>query len=163
MQDRKIRVSLEDIRDIMEEKLESGGEIMYSPKGTSMLPFIREGIDTVILKKNERDFKPGDIVFYRRPEGAFVIHRILKVQKYGRYTICGDNQWILERDVEKDSFIAVVTKLKRGEKDVNLNSLGHKIYYRLLFLRRFRLHYLNRHVAKAVLRRIKKLFGRTGK
>ena len=157
MQNRRIKVSLEDVRDIMAEKLSNGGEILYSPKGISMLPFIREGRDTVTLKKCDRDYKPGDMVFYRRPEGAFVLHRVIRVQKDGKYTMCGDNQSVLEADVDRDAIIAIVCGLKRGEKEVNLNGLTHKIYVKLLFLRRFYIRCSRTNVLKAVLRKIKKL------
>ena len=157
MQNRRIKVSLEDVRDIMAEKLSNGGEILYSPKGISMLPFIKEGRDTVTLKKCDRDYKPGDMVFYRRTEGSFVLHRIIKVQKNGKYTMCGDNQATLEKDVDKDALIAIVCGLKRGEKEVNLNGLMHKMYFKLLFLRRFYLHYLRFKVLKIAIRKIKML------
>jgi len=164
MQSRRIKVSLEDVRDIMMEKLNSGGEILYSPKGISMLPFIKEGRDTVTLKRKDSDYKPGDMVFYRRVDGTFVLHRIIKVQKDGRYTICGDNQYFLEKNVDKDIFIAVVNGLKRGEREVNLNGIMHKIYFRLLFLRRLRLRFFRRGILKAIKRKMKKLlkFGKDG-
>lgn len=163
MQNRRIKISLEDINDIMEEKLSKGGEIIYSPKGRSMLPCIREGRDSVTLKKYIKVPEAGDIVFYRRADGAFVLHRIIKCQKDGRYTICGDNQCVLEKDVDKSTFIAVVSGIKRGNKEINLNSAVYKAYYHLLFLRRFYIKNLN--ILKAVIRKTGRFlnFGKDGK
>ncbi len=159
MQDRMVKVSLEDVCDIMTEKLDSGGEIAYSPKGRSMLPLIKQGRDTVILKKPDRKLKKGDIIFLRRTDGSFVLHRIIKVQKDGKYTICGDNQYILEKNIDNDNIIARICALKRGEKDFNLDGLPHKIYFRLLFLRRFRLKYLSIRAVKTVVKKILRFFG----
>lgn len=150
MLNRTIKVSLEDVRDIMLEKLNSGGEIVYSPKGVSMLPCIKEGRDSVVLKKSSEPYKKGDIVFYRRSGGAFVIHRIVKRQKDGKYTICGDNQKFLEKDVPEDIIMAKVSSLTRNGKEVNFNSFGYKLYCKLLFLRRFYLRYLRKDFFKIV-------------
>ena len=110
--------------------LESGGEFRIYPKGTSMLPLIRAGIDSVVLEKPAGRLKCGDIAFYLRDNGAYVLHRIVKVDDKG-YTLCGDNQFVLETGISDKNIIGVVTKLYRGEKLI----LPQKISYRLyLFL-----------------------------
>lgn len=153
MLSRTIRVSLEDVRDIMLEKLNAGGEIVYSPKGVSMLPCIKEARDSVILKKCERPYKKWDMVFYRRLDGAFVLHRIINIQENGKFTICGDNQYSLEKDVDESIIIAIVCSLKRNGKEVDFNSFSYKLYCNLLFLRRFYLRFMNSRFFKRSIKR----------
>ena len=47
--------------------LAEGREVAFTPKGTSMLPFIRGGRDSVTLKKLA-EVKVGDIVLVRLPD-----------------------------------------------------------------------------------------------
>ena len=42
-------VGLDDVMQIIAEKLEAGGSVTFNPKGTSMLPMLRDGDDTVVL------------------------------------------------------------------------------------------------------------------
>ena len=67
--------------------LEEGREVVLSPKGNSMLPFIREGKDSVILKKLPTE-EAGDIVLAKLP-GRYVLHRIVD-EDGNRLTLMGD-------------------------------------------------------------------------
>ena len=118
--------------------LESGGEFRIYPKGTSMLPLIRAGIDSVVLTKPTGRLKQGDIAFYLRDNGAYVLHRIIRVDADG-YTLCGDNQIVPEKGIADRHIIGVVTRIYRGEKPVSEKSFGYGIYLLLwknLFVRR---------------------------
>ena len=44
-------VGLDDVMQIIAEKLEAGGSVTFNPNGTSMLPMLRDGDDTVVLSK----------------------------------------------------------------------------------------------------------------
>ena len=55
--------------------LAEGREVAFTPKGTSMLPFIRGGRDSVTLKKLA-EVKVGDIVLVRLPDSRYVLHRV---------------------------------------------------------------------------------------
>ena len=55
--------------------LAEGREVSFTPKGTSMLPFIRGGRDSVTLKKLA-EVKVGDIVLVRLPDSRYVLHRV---------------------------------------------------------------------------------------
>ena len=45
----KIAVHMEELVPIIRERLEAGQSIKFSPHGTSMLPMLREDIDSVVL------------------------------------------------------------------------------------------------------------------
>ena len=46
-------IQLEDVIQIIKEKLNSGGTVTFTPHGTSMYPMLRNGEDVVVLKKPE--------------------------------------------------------------------------------------------------------------
>lgn len=76
-------VFLEEVAILLDE----GREVTLSPKGNSMLPFIREGRDSVVLRKEPAVHK-GDIVLVRLP-GRYVLHRIIR-EEGQRLTLMGD-------------------------------------------------------------------------
>ena len=58
--------------------LEEGREVGFTPKGTSMLPFIRGGRDSVTLKKMDQ-VRVGDIVLAHLPDSRYVLHRVVRL------------------------------------------------------------------------------------
>lgn len=130
---------LSDAIEVIEEVLHSGGTFRLYPRGVSMLPLIRQEKDSVVLQRREEPPKKNEIAFYRRKNGAFVLHRIMEVEKDGSYTMCGDNQLYLERGIQREAIIAVVSSIYRGEKELRLNTLRYRLYtlvWRWMFLRR---------------------------
>ena len=148
-------VELKEIYPFLSEMLECGNSISFKPNGTSMLPLLRQGFDSVVLAKPKNAPQKHDIMFYRRSNGQFVLHRAVKV-KNGIYTMCGDNQWEKEHDITADMIIGFVTDLKRGGTPVDNNAVPYRMYCRLLPLRRTYL-FLKKAVS-FVLRRLKCLF-----
>lgn len=124
-----VEFCLDDAIGVIEEILSGGGEFRMYPKGVSMLPLIVQNRDSVVLMRNsDQPAKKHDIVFYRRKNGQFVLHRVMKIEKDGSYTMCGDNQTVLEKGIEKEQIIGYVAKLYKGEKERNLKSIGHRLY-----------------------------------
>lgn len=122
-------VYLSDAIGIIEEVLESGGEFLLSPKGKSMLPLIVQGKDRVVLKKYDNALpKKYDIVFYRRTDGIYVLHRMMKKQKDGSFVMCGDNQLLLEYDILPEQILGFVSAIHKGERLLSLSSLRYRIY-----------------------------------
>ncbi len=120
---------LEDAIEAIDEVLASGGEFHLFPKGTSMLPLIVQGRDSVVLKRNTRVLPAKhDIVFYRRKSGQFVLHRVMDIEKDGTYTMCGDNQTALERGIEPSQIIAYVSSITRKGKKLKMES-GWYVFY----------------------------------
>ncbi len=137
---------LEEYDSTIREVLESGGEFRIYPSGTSMLPLLREGRDSVTLIKPSEPLKKNDIAFYTRENGAYILHRVMRNEE-GICTMCGDNQAVLEKGIDRSHIIGVVSKIFRDDKPVNINSIGYRLYlliWRSFFLRKvfFKLRYL---------------------
>lgn len=128
-------VRLADVFPQMKEILEGGGSVTLNPKGISMLPLLRQGRDGVVLKKTQKPPRRYDIAFYTRPDGQFVLHRIVGRRKNG-YVLRGDNQVENEYGVKPDQIVAVVTHICRDGRVIPCTSLKYRFY--VWFLRPFR-------------------------
>ena len=118
----------EEAIDVIEEILASGGTVRIYPRGTSMLPLIVEGRDSVELKAYDREPQKRDIAFYRRKNGQFVLHRIVKTGKDGSFVMCGDNQTAFEKGIENHQIIAFVEKIYRKDKPIENGDVRYRIY-----------------------------------
>lgn len=129
--------SLAEYDETIRIVLDSGGEFVIYPKGTSMLPLIRQGRDSVTLAKPSAPLKSGDIAFYLRDNGQYVLHRVVGVEG-GLYIMCGDNQLALEKGIEPRQIIGLAVGICRDGKFVQ-DRLSYKLYkalWRSFFLRR---------------------------
>lgn len=68
--------------------LSMGKDVIIKAKGSSMLPYIRDGKDSVKLRKKEI-LQIGDIVLAEVAEGVYVIHRIFSIDGE-RIVLMGD-------------------------------------------------------------------------
>ena len=83
--------------------------------GSSMSPFLIHARDSVWLKKPNRPLKVGDIVFYQRESGQYVLHRICKIKSDGYYMI-GDAQTQIEGPLKREQIFAQIGKVERKGK-----------------------------------------------
>ena len=112
---------------LIREVLASGGEFRLYPRGTSMLPLIRQGIDSVALRTLDRPPRKFDILFYKRRDGSFVLHRVKEGKAEG-LTMWGDNHTMLEYGVTDDMIIGYAARIFRGETELDCQSLRYKLY-----------------------------------
>ena len=100
---------------VLRELVEEGREVRLKIAGESMVPFLREHRDEVFFRKPIEELKKGDIVFYQRECGQFVMHRIQKVKPEGYYLV-GDNQTVIEGPVAREQIFGLVTRVIRDGK-----------------------------------------------
>ena len=101
------------LRDLTDE----GKEVSLLIAGNSMLPFLVHERDYIYFKKPDSELKKGDMVFFQRVDGAFVMHRIKKVTPQGYY-IVGDAQTYIEGPIRREQIFARITRVKRKGKIV---------------------------------------------
>ena len=75
--------------------LADGAELPLVVSGGSMRPFLAPGRDTVYLRAPDRPLRRGDIAFYRRADGQYVLHRICRARG-GQFWFVGDAQDVRE-------------------------------------------------------------------
>ena len=99
------------LRDLVNE----GKECRLLISGSSMAPFLVHERDSILFSKPDRELRRGDMVFYQRDNGQYVMHRILHVRPEGLYII-GDAQTEVEGPVKPEQVFALVTKVNRKGK-----------------------------------------------
>ena len=136
----KIEVPNEILIPEIGRLLSEGREVELRPKGNSMLPFIRQGKDNVVLQKKVSVAK-GDIVLADLGS-RFVLHRVIK-EEGENLTLMGDgNVRGTEKCRRKDVLGTVVTILRNGNKEV-VPGKG-KVWRLLLPVRRYLLAFYRR-------------------
>ncbi len=148
---RKSPINLSDALSVIEEKLKMGGTVTFKPKGTSMLPMLRPGKDSVTIKREDRISK-NDVVLYKRKNNQFVLHRIVRKTK-DKYVMRGDNQWFFERGVSREMIIGVMTEFMRKERRISRKNIAYKAY--IMFSKVFWLYLLIKSVFFRVIKKIK--------
>ncbi len=120
---------LEQLLPLIQEQLAAGRKVKFMPRGVSMLPMLRQGIDSVVLSPVPEKLKKYDLPLYRRKSGQFVLHRVVKVTD--TYTCIGDNQFQYEPGLEHGQMVGLVTAFCRGKKEIPVTSLSYRVYCRL--------------------------------
>lgn len=145
-------VRLEELMPLIRERLGQGQNVRFAPRGISMLPMLRQGMDTVVLSPVPERLKKYDLPLYRREDGQFVLHRVVAAGE--TYTCIGDNQFHSEPGLDHAQMIALVTAFTRGSKEHSVNEPGYRLYCRVW-------HYSRpvRHLWRRGLRFIRRLFG----
>ena len=133
---------MKDLVPLFQERLSAGQTVRFSPRGISMLPMLRQGIDDVVLSPIPEKLKKYDLPLYQRDDGHFVLHRIVRVGE--TYTCIGDNQFELEHGLRHDQMIALVTAFYRNGKYHSVNELTYRIYCRFWHYSRGLRHFWRR-------------------
>lgn len=127
--------------ELMEQLLGLLNDTEYVPlviSGFSMTPFLVHRRDTVYLSKVNRPLKRGDMILYRRRGGAYVLHRVYRVEKES-FSLVGDAQTLIEKDVRPEQVLALVTAVRRKGKLLQPGSFWwdffEKVWIRLVPLR----------------------------
>lgn len=122
------RIGLEDVMPLFQEQFARGQSVQFSPRGTSMLPMLREGKDSVVLSPLPDRLRKYDLPLYRRADGQYVLHRVVSVGD--TYACVGDNQFVPEREIEQGQLIAVVTAFTRAGRRWSTKHPIYRIYCR---------------------------------
>lgn len=131
----KNALTLADMMPVIRETLAEGKSVQFNPQGTSMLPMLHPGRDTVVLSPLPETLKKYDLVLYQRKDGSFVLHRIVAVSQ--TYTCMGDHQFHRETGLEQRQMIGLVTEFVRNGKTVKVTAPGYRIYCMVWHYSRF--------------------------
>lgn len=129
METKEIFTKLDNLMPLFREQLAAGQKIKFSPRGISMLPMLRQGMDNVILSPLPEKLRKYDLPLYQRKDGKYILHRVVEVGD--TYTCIGDNQFTYEYGLTHDQMIALVTSFTRGAREYNVNHWGYQLYCRL--------------------------------
>lgn len=115
----------------LEAELSRNGYLVYTNKGVSMMPLLRENRDLMVIeaKRPGVRFRRLDAVLFRRDNGQYVLHRILEVRP-DDYLVVGDNCYQKEY-VDDDRILGIMTSIVRDGKTIKLTDRGYLAYVHL--------------------------------
>ncbi len=128
------KFKMSELEPLILESIGSGSEFVLKTHGTSMLPMLSDGKDSVVLIKAKPELEKYDVALYKREGGQFVLHRVVGKDKNG-YIFRGDNQTVNEHGIKHEQIIAEMTAyIKAGER-IDITSEKYKKYLKTLKLR----------------------------
>lgn len=136
----KLSLDIKEYWELIDASISNGGEFRLFHKGTSMMPLLRQGVDSVLLEA-PTDIKKNDILMYKRANGQFVMHRAIKIKK-DEYIMCGDNQYEHEHGIKKENILAKVKGIYRGEIYFEVDNKEYQKYVNKLPIRRAKIRFL---------------------
>lgn len=121
-------VPIEELSPLLLGLINDGTNVVFTVTGNSMRPLWYSHRDSVVLSACDTDtLKRGQIPLYKRANGQYVLHRIIRVKK-DSYDIIGDRQTEIEHDVPKDSVLCVVKAFYRRGEYHTCDELPFRIY-----------------------------------
>ena len=122
-------IGLHQLVIFMEEAFREGKTATLLASGNSMVPLLHHGVDSVILGecKEPEKLRRLDVPLYRRPDGKYVLHRIVKVRK-DSFDMCGDAQMEIERNVPKSAVVAQAVGFIRKGRQFSVDSPKYRLY-----------------------------------
>ena len=140
-----------------ENEIQEKGYIVYTNVGDSMMPLLRQNKDLMVIRKITEPLKKNDAVLFKRPNGAYVLHRIIRVCGSGQYRIVGDNRSFPET-VPEEWIIGILTEVIKDGRHISVESDEYKRYLKTVPWHRFGLKM--RHYPRAVMGKIKRVLRR---
>lgn len=125
MKTEKRAVPIEEMSPLITGLIAEGVDVTITVTGNSMKPLLTTHRDTVVLTKcDPLKLKVGDIPLYKRENGKYILHRIVKVNDT-TYDMAGDHQAETEYGVNKSQVLCVVKAFTRNGK---LYTVTHPVY-----------------------------------
>ena len=137
-----VRLSVEEWCALCENGAKIPVEITLA--GVSMEPLIRKNRDTITILPVEDEIRIGDIVLFRRADGAYVVHRVFRISGDTVVTL-GDNCENPDPPIARAQILGKVKRIRRGSRTIETDSASQKRYGRnrlkLFPIRRRLFHY----------------------
>ena len=112
-QNRRI-VDIHEYLPVLIDIINTGKDVNLIVTGSSMAPFLCHQRDTIIISKPNGKFFKGQMVFYIRDNGQYVMHRIHHI-KNDEFYIVGDNQIDIEGPVRIRCLVLLIRLLEKGK------------------------------------------------
>ena len=120
-----------------ETVLKEQGVLIYTNKGVSMMPLLRQDKDIMVIKSQNSGFQKNDAVLFKRPNGQYILHRITKLNKDGSYQIIGDNCPKNSAETVRDEqILGILTEVRRDGKTIKVTDKNYLRYVRSVPFRR---------------------------
>lgn len=109
-------VEIQTFLPVLIDIINQGHTVALTITGHSMTPFLVHGRDQIRFRRPDGPLKRGDMAFFRRQNGAYVMHRVCRVDRQGRYYLVGDEQTLVEGPILPEQVFGVVVQVCRKGK-----------------------------------------------
>ena len=117
-----------------EEYLAQHGFMKLNNADRSMAPMLTSGWDVfTIERKGEERFRKYDVIFYARPNGMYVLRRIVKVLPDG-YVTLADSGLHKEYGVKDETVLGKMTSYLHDGKEHAVTEPRYRLYSRVRVL-----------------------------
>ena len=113
-----------------EEILEKDGVLVYTCKGYSMWPLLRQYTDVLVIHKPGRELKKYDIVLFKSGN-KYLLHRIVDIDETGIVT-AGDHNSFKDSRIRKESVLGILTTIVRDGKEIDIDDPKLRAYGHLV-------------------------------
>ena len=120
-----VPVALKNILPVIDEMLYSGGKVTFTTNGASMQPILKSGDSVTLIKANE--YKNGDVVLFRKEDGKFILHRIIRIRGNEVLTQ-GDSLSSIDEPIDKSKILGKAIAFIGENKTVYENEPSYKLY-----------------------------------
>lgn len=132
-------ISTHDLFPVILEELKECRQASFTITGMSMWPFFCHGRDTVVIEQYPSLLTPllkiGDIVLICTPSRHYILHRVTKISKDGRYIeTTGDGNCYRDSPVPVSYVKARVVKFIRKGKSIDCHSYIWRVVFRIWML-----------------------------
>ena len=118
---------MNEISANIERQLEEQGYYVSTTVGWSMYPMLRNRRDRiVVLPVGKERLKKYDLPLYRRPDGKYILHRIIGVREKD-YVIRGDNTYVKEY-IPDEWILGYVSEFYRQDRHILTSSRKYRLY-----------------------------------
>lgn len=109
-------------------RISEGERVRIRAKGNSMLPFIRDAKDEIILEKpNKQSFQKGRLLLVRLKDGRYLLHRVKKIDDT-HILLHGDGNLTILETCTTEDVIAEATVVIRNGKMIIKGSFRWNLY-----------------------------------
>lgn len=134
-------IDIHEYMNALMDIIQQGKDVSFLITGSSMSPFLCHQRDTIIISKPDQPFHSGDMVFYIRPNGQYVMHRIHHLDHEGNLYLIGDAQTEIEGPLHPDCVFGIIHKVIRKGKSLDAHDFWwiffEKIWIHMIPLRPF--------------------------
>jgi len=120
--DKAARVYSDHFDVFAQEILARGICLRFKACGSSMHPFIQDGDTIIIEPKTTSELNIGDVIFYRRPQGSYIAHRLIKKNGSASFITKGDNLCSFDNPVPIAQTLGRVIAVERNGRCYRLDS-----------------------------------------
>ena len=113
-----------------EQILEEDGVLVYTSKGFSMYPLIKQNRDLLVIRKPEGELKKYDIVLFKA-NTKYLLHRIIEIDNDTIVT-AGDHNTFKDSRIRKERVIGVLSAIVRDGKEIDIHDPKLELYGKLV-------------------------------